>query len=135
MIDNPEILSIKSDLSEIKKVEKFLFRIFEKNNLPQKIFNKVFLCISEAVVNAIEHGNRGDNQKEVLIKINCKSDCMTVAIRDEGDGFNYGEVEDPTRRDNLMNEGGRGIYIIRSLCSQLAFSSKGKCIEIKIDLS
>ncbi len=129
------ILIIKSDLSEIKRVEQFLFRIFEKKMIPQKYFNKVFLCISEAVVNAIEHGNKGDIEKDVVITIECDLSCLNVVVHDEGNGFNYCKVKDPTRSDNLMNEGGRGIYIMKSICSELSFRNDGKSVEIKIDLS
>jgi serine/threonine-protein kinase RsbW len=134
MTNVPEILAIKSDKKELKKVEEFLFRIFEKERLPQKCFNKVWLCISEAVVNSIEHGNKNDYQKEVFIQINCRKGNICVEVRDEGEGFNYKNIDNPTLNTNIKKETGRGIHIMKSLCSLVEFQNNGKCVQIKIDL-
>lgn len=130
----PEILSIKSDKKELKKVEKFLFVIFEKKNLPKQCFNKVLLCITEAVLNSIEHGNKNNQQKEVDIQVNCMKGNICIEIHDEGEGFDYQNIEDPTTKNNIKKESGRGIFIIKSLCNQLEFRNQGKSVEIKIDL-
>ncbi|MFO7552048.1 MAG: ATP-binding protein, partial [Haliea sp.] len=70
MNKNPEILAIKSDKKELEKVEKFILQVFEKEEIPKECFNKVYLCISEAVINSIEHGNKYDSEKQVDIQIN-----------------------------------------------------------------
>lgn len=134
MSNNPEILSIKSDQKELKKVEKFLSSIFEKRSLPKECFNKVLLCISEAVVNSIEHGNKNDQQKTVDIEINCDRGNICIEISDEGEGFDYQNIENPTSKNNIKKESGRGIFIIKSLCNNLEFRNQGKSVEIKIDL-
>lgn len=134
MSNNPEILSIKSDQKELKKVEKFLSSIFEKRSLPKECFNKVLLCISEAVVNSIEHGNKNDQQKTVDIEINCERGNICIEISDEGEGFDYQNIENPTSKNNIKKESGRGIFIIKSLCNNLEFRNQGKSVEIKIDL-
>ncbi len=134
MSSNPEILSIKSDQKELKKVENFLSAIFKKRNLPKECFNKVYLCISEAVVNSIEHGNKNDLQKAVDIEINCFKGNICIEIHDEGEGFDYQNLEDPTSKNNVKKESGRGLFIIKSLCKNLKFRNQGKSVEIKIDL-
>ncbi|HDR52146.1 MAG TPA: ATP-binding protein [Mariniphaga anaerophila] len=134
MTNVSEILTINSDKKSLEKVEKFLFRVFEKYRLPQKCFSKVLLCVSEAVINSIEHGNKNDLQKEVVIHIECKNDNICVEVRDEGDGFNFQNLDNPTLAENLKKEAGRGIHIIKSLCTQVKFRNDGKCVQIKIDL-
>lgn len=129
-----EILTIKSDKQELQKVEKFLFRIFEKEKLPQQCFNKVFLCISEAVINSIEHGNKNDKTKKVGIKINCLKKNINIEVKDEGVGFDIKRVGDPTANVNIKKETGRGIHIMKSLCTHLEFQNSGKCVKINIDL-
>ena len=129
-----EILTIHSDKKALGKVEEFLFRVFEKYKLPQTCFNKVLLCISEAVVNSIEHGNKNDLQKEVVIQIKCKNDNLCVEVRDEGDGFNFQNLDNPTLVENIKKETGRGIHIMKSLCTQVKFRNEGTCVQIKIDL-
>jgi len=135
MSKNSEILAIKSDKKELEKVEKFLQEIFEKENLPNQCFNKVYLCISEAVINSIEHGNKNDRTKEVDIQINCSRGNLCIEVHDQGDGFDYELVEDPTTKENIKRETGRGIHIMKSLCSQVEFKNRGKSVSIQIDLT
>ena len=135
MNKHPEILAIKSDKKELEKVEKFLHQVFEKEELPKECFNKVYLCISEAVINSIEHGNKYDRDKQVDIQINCMKGKICIEINDEGDGFDYKLIEDPTLKNNIRKETGRGIHIMKSLCSKVEFRNQGKCVEIKIDVT
>lgn len=135
MNKNPEILAIKSDKKELVKVENFLHQVFEKEELPKECFNKVYLCISEAVINSIEHGNKYDSEKQVDIQINCMKGNISIVVNDEGDGFDYKLIEDPTLKNNIRKETGRGIHIMKSLCSKVEFRNQGKCVEIKIDVT
>ncbi|MBW6535565.1 MAG: ATP-binding protein [Mariniphaga sp.] len=134
MSKNPEILAIKSDKKELDKVENFLLQIFEKEKLPKTFFNKVFLCISEAVINSIEHGNKNNRDKQVDIQINCMEGNINIEVHDEGDGFDYNLIEAPTLKNNIRKERGRGIHIMKSLCSQVEYRNQGKCVEIKINV-
>ena len=103
----PKILVIKSDVAELKKVEDFIINIFNDNNLELKYFNKIYLCVSEAVLNSIKHGNKNDLQKNVSIKIDFDTEQFKIQVEDEGDGFDINMIEDPTKRKNLKNEEGR----------------------------
>jgi serine/threonine-protein kinase RsbW len=132
--NNPHILAIKSDKQELENVEKFLWHFFKKENLPEESFKKVFLCISEAVINSIEHGNKNDREKQVSIMLDCFDNDLKIEIEDEGDGFDYNGIADPTALENIKKETGRGIFIIKSLCNQVNFRNHGKCVEIKMDL-
>ncbi len=126
---------IKSDTSELKKVEHFLDSIFNRNNLSKKDFNKLYLCVSEAVVNSIKHGNKGNNSKIVTIKISCFASEISVIIEDEGDGFDMNTIQNPTLIDNIKKESGRGIFIIKTITESLEFNEKGNCIQFKFKCS
>jgi serine/threonine-protein kinase RsbW len=130
----PEILAIQSDKKELIKVEQFLRLYFKSKNLPEYFFNKVFLCVSEAVINSIEHGNKMNNHKKVTIEASCVNNDLSIEVSDEGEGFNYNDVPDPTTTENIYNETGRGIFIMKSICNKLNFKDEGKCVEIKIEL-
>jgi serine/threonine-protein kinase RsbW len=134
MNNNREILNIESDKKELIKVEAFLQRIFNDNHFPEESFNKVLLCISEAVINSIEHGNRNTIGKKVSIVVNCNENDLIVEVKDEGEGFEYDRIPDPTEAENIRKERGRGIYILKSVCNKLIFKDKGKCVEFKIEL-
>ncbi|MGM0620077.1 MAG: ATP-binding protein [Bacteroidota bacterium] len=133
MTEAPEILIIKSDKSELKKTEDFLLSFFRKNKLSEEHFNRVFLCLSEAVVNSIQHGNENDSNKQVSIQADCKKEFITIEISDEGEGFDYNNIENPILKKNIKKESGRGIHIIKSLSNELEFKDKGKCVQFKIE--
>ena len=129
----PKILVIKSDVAELKKVEDFIIIIFNENNLELKYFNKIYLCVSEAVLNSIKHGNKNDLQKNVSIKIDFDTEQFKIQVEDEGDGFDINMIEDPTKRKNLKNEEGRGIFIIKKLSEQIEYNKKGNLVQFNID--
>lgn len=127
-----KILTIQSNIKEIQKVESFLLDFFLENDIPKIHFKKVFLCISEAVNNSIEHGNKNDLNKNVTISIYKSNSNICVDIEDEGEGFNYDCVKDPTEKKNLLKESGRGIHIIKSFADNLKFNHPGNSIQLKI---
>lgn len=134
MKNYPQILIIQSDRKELKKVENFIRLLFKEENLPEESFNKVLLCVSEAVINSIEHGNKNIKGKSVTIEVSCRNKELYITVTDEGDGFNYSEVADPTLKENIKNETGRGIYIMKSISDKVDFREAGKCVEFKIEL-
>ena len=128
-----KILVIKSDKSELRKVENFLSDIFNEYDLSWNKFNKTVLCVSEAVINSIEHGNKYDKRKAVTIQLNCTEDELHVEVYDEGDGFNLDSIEDPTLNTNIKRESGRGIHIIKSLSDSIKYNNKGNSVQLKIE--
>jgi len=129
----PKILVIKSDVAELKKVEDFLSNIFYEYNLELKYFNKIYLCVSEATLNSIKHGNKNDQKKNVSIKIECYKDVLKITVEDEGEGFEINKIKDPSKKENLKNEEGRGIFIIKKFAEKVEFNEKGNSVQFKID--
>jgi serine/threonine-protein kinase RsbW len=116
-------------------VELFLDKVFRENNLPPERFNRVLLCISEAVINSIEHGNRNDTGKNVFIETECYNGNISIKISDEGNGFDHRKINDPTMEPNIKAETGRGIHIIKSLADEFNFVDRGKSVCFKVSVS
>lgn len=136
MVNNPpKILVIKSDTSELNKVELFVNELFDEYKIPFKYFNNVFLCISEAVVNSIKHGNKNDTRKQVYITANFVGKVLNIKIKDEGEGFILKDVKNPVDCSNIKNETGRGIHIIKTLSDNIKYNKKGNSIHFKITVS
>jgi serine/threonine-protein kinase RsbW len=129
----PNILVISSRKSELTRVEEFIREVFAFYSFPDTCFNKVLLCISEATINAIAHGNKGDGKKKVELSVDCKTHLISVKITDQGEGFDYCNLPDPTNKDNLLKESGRGIHIIRTIAKTLSFNEKGNSMEFQIE--
>jgi serine/threonine-protein kinase RsbW len=114
-------LEIPSDPKEIMAVEKFLEDINEKLRLDEMKFNKLLVATTEAVNNGIIHGNKRDQKKKVLLRVDVNSTTMTVRVRDEGKGVDVETIPDPLAEENLLRENGRGVFLIRSLMSSVDF--------------
>ena len=69
------------------------------------------------------------------IQIDCGNGNICIEVHDEGEGFDFELIEDPTLKNNIRKETGRGIHIMKSLCSKVEFRNQGKSVEIKIDLT
>lgn len=125
---------IDSDTLKLTDVESFVDKAFTMYNLPQEFFHNILLCVKEAVTNSIIHGNQLDVSKKVTVKITRCHDEIVVKVTDEGAGFDFRKIKDPTMNENLKEESGRGIFLIRKLCDELEFKGNGKIIEFRISL-
>ncbi len=91
----------------------------------------IHLAVEEAVVNAIKHGNRHDDTKQVRIRCQLDVDRLWIEVIDEGPGFNPDDVPDCTCDDNLDIPNGRGIMLMRSFMSRVEYSPTGNCVTLE----
>ncbi|NOY95948.1 MAG: ATP-binding protein [Chlorobi bacterium] len=133
-MQNKRKIKIYSDTKYLPEVEKFINEIFEEFKVPHELYNKYYLCISEAVINSIEHGNRYDINKAVIIRFVLKKKYLKFIISDEGNGFDINNTYDPTTKENIKKEKGRGLYIIKSLVEGIRFKKNGRIIELKLKI-
>lgn len=120
---------MKSNRNEIRKFEDLLEQTNRNFNLAMERFINLQIACSEALVNAIVHGNKEDDNKKVYTKIEYDVTVLTVRIKDEGDGFDINKLPDPTSNENILKESGRGIYIINSLVDEFKCYSSDKGTE------
>lgn len=127
-------LIISSQLGNINKVRFFLDHVFAETGLDRSNFNRVFLGLSEAVNNSIVHGNRLNEEKKVFISIYFYENQLFVEVKDEGNGFPFECIYDPTCSENLKKEHGRGIFLIRQMADDIKYSDGGSNVMIKYNL-
>jgi serine/threonine-protein kinase RsbW len=122
--------------AEIRKVEKFLEQVNKKVRLDDGTFHRLFVSATEAVNNAILHGNKSDPSKKVCLRCVVNSDSVVVSVKDEGKGFDPTNVPNPLDEQNLLKESGRGIFLIRSMMDRVEIraSEDGTTIEMAINL-
>lgn len=129
------ILEIQSDTNNIKKLRDFLYNIFVEFDIDKSLFNSVFLSVSEAVINSIIHGNQCDINKIVSIVVQYEKSDFLVTVKDQGSGFDFMNVTDPTIECNIRKESGRGIFLLRSMSDEVIFEELGSCVKIKFRIS
>jgi len=122
-------LILKSNRNEIRKFEELLEQANRNFNLALERFINLQIACSEALINAIVHGNKEDDNKKVYIEIEYDESVMSVRIKDEGGGFNIHKLPDCTSNENILKESGRGVYIIKSLVDEFICNSSDKGTE------
>lgn len=123
-------LIIKSKLDNINQVEKIIDDISENHDIPSDLYGKILIATIEAVNNAIVHGNKLDPNKNVHIQFNIDNKVLTISIQDEGKGFNFKEIPDPTMPENIENISGRGVFLMNKLTDKMIFNENGTKVEL-----
>jgi len=123
-------IQIPSLIENIRIVESFIDNAKEKYNLNDDIYGNIMIAITESVNNAIVHGNQSDKKKNVSLTLSLKENMVRFIIEDEGEGFDYNNLTDPTAPENLEKIGGRGIFLMKNLCDEVVFHNLGKKVEL-----
>lgn len=121
---------LPSNFQGIAEIEKIVQSICEKFDLPEDIFGNMLIALTEATNNAIYHGNKSQPDKKVILHFLYQNHELIFTITDEGNGFDYQNLPDPTLPENITKIGGRGIFIIHQLADKVIFKNNGKSIEM-----
>ena len=128
-------IQLPSKLESITELENFIEMLREKFSIGEEYFGNMMIALSEAVINAINHGNHQDPNKKVYVNLEVKDKRHFIfTIADEGPGFDFENVPDPTLPENLESPSGRGIFIMKNLADQFIFSKNGSEIELHFKL-
>ena len=131
---NKAELSIPSEIGNIIKVENFIESFTETFNLQPELFGKISLSVIEAVNNAILSGNKLSADKLVTLEAWMDPEKFYVSVVDEGEGFDYTHIPDPTLPDNLTKDAGRGLYLMKTLTDELVFENDGSKVTLVFNL-
>lgn len=85
----------------------------------------VRLAVEEALNNAIRHGNRLDPEKKAELVYEVTDECVDIRVSDEGPGFDFHQVPDPTLDENLDKPTGRGLMLMRAYMDVVEYNDKG----------
>jgi len=123
-------ITIHSDISNISLVEKLIDELSQQYSFHSDVYGKLLLAVVEGVNNAIVHGNKMVSEKKVTISYEVASNRISFTIRDEGQGFDHTLLPDPTTPENIERTHGRGVFLMKHLTDELAFSDMGN--EVKL---
>ena len=124
--------SFRSELSELEQLPPFLEEVEETFTLNDDVKARLMLVLSEALTNAILHGNKLESDKlaevEVWMENNEK---LCIKVKDEGSGFDPDKLPDPLEDDNLLKPSGRGVYLMREYADYVSYNDKGNILTIR----
>ena len=127
-------VELNSQPESLGIVENMIDELRGKYNVSEDMFGNMLVAITEAVTNAIYHGNKADPKKKVSVSYSLSNKLLTFTIADQGPGFDYYNLPDPTAPENLEKECGRGIFLMKHLTDQLIFSDSGRVVEMNFKL-
>lgn len=113
-------------MENIRIVESFIDNSKDRFHINDDIYGNIMVAVTESVNNAIRHGNKFDKDKNVHLRLYVEPSSLRFEIEDEGTGFDYTNLPDPTSPENLENPGGRGIFLIQALADEVEFLEEGR---------
>lgn len=128
-------IQIPSLSENIRIVESFIDNAKDKYMLNDDIYGNIMIAVTESVNNAIVHGNKSVSHKNVSLRLHLNENVLKFTIVDEGPGFDYHNLPDPTSPENLDKPGGRGIFLMRHLCDEVSFKDDGRSVELSFYLT
>lgn len=132
-----EILLKETLVSKFEEAEKsadILDILQQKLDFDDEFYARLMLTVSEAITNAIVHGNKLDPEKMVDVEVQKENDLLTFLISDEGDGFDPDNVKDPLLEENLLNTSGRGVFLMREYADEVEYLSNGTMLRLSFNL-
>ena len=136
-VDSDLIFHLPSDILEIEEaVERVLCRCetcleeSHKRGKMSRMSMKFRVGLTEALSNAMLYGNGADPSKQVRVEVSVTVMAIVATITDEGDGFDYETVPDPTTPENLLKTDGRGLFLMRNLLDEVRFNERGNSVTL-----
>jgi len=124
------MLKLASDPKNVSRVESFVEHLVDKYAISPDVYGNILISLTEAVTNAIIHGNDNDKNKTVQVRLKKQKNKLAFLVSDEGGGFDFDNLPDPTAPENLLKIGGRGVFLMRQLSDDVVFYDNGSTVEI-----
>lgn len=123
-------IEIGSDLKFMTDVELLIDTVCEDLELNEDHYGNILIAVTEAVNNAIVHGNRNEVSKKVRVGVEKDNNKVVFVVQDEGEGFDFDNLPDPTAPENLEKPDGRGIFLMKNLSDEVGFDLNGSKVSI-----
>ena len=121
-----------SDPKNVHRVEQFLLKMNSSLKFSDEQLGTLLVVVTEAVNNAIIHGNKRNASKKVVVTGTVQDHLLVIKVKDEGKGFDPQGIPNPIDEGNLLRESGRGVFLMRQLAENVSYNSKGNEVTMKI---
>ncbi len=129
-----KILNIASKVESLREVERFVDEVSVACRMSSEVYGNVLIATLEAANNAILHGNKLDAGKDVNIAFKWNSMILELEVTDQGKGFNFDNIPDPTEPGNLEKINGRGVFLMEKLSDSISFKENGRKVYLTFNL-
>jgi len=129
------VISIQSNIANLSRIEEFVESVSPLFAIGKETYGEVLVAVMEAVNNAINHGNKRDEDKVVDVCFEKEDDTLIVTVSDEGTGFRPELIPDPTKPENIEKISGRGVFLMRNLSDGIEFNDEGNSVKMSFNLN
>ena len=130
-----ERIELESTVESLSNIEGFIERVSDQGGFDKDCYGNILIALTEAVNNAITHGNQLDPNKKVNLNMETTAKDVEFTIKDEGSGFDFNNVPDPTLPENLEKLSGRGVFLMKNLADEVAFENNGAIVRLRFRIS
>lgn len=127
-------LKLESKIENITFVENLIDDISKEYNIGSEMYGNILVAVIEAVNNAILHGNKLDISKKFSVTVEHNSKILIFTVSDEGNGFDFENVPDPTKVGNVEKPDGRGVFLMNHLADQVDYEGNGNILKLQFKL-
>ena len=128
-------IQLPSTKESILEIEQLIDSFCETIEVTQDCYGNMLIALTEAVNNAIQHGNGYKKEKLVEIEYEVLDDEILFTVKDEGNGFDFDKIPDPTLPENILKTSGRGVFLMQNLADKFAFENNGSIVKLTFCLS
>jgi serine/threonine-protein kinase RsbW len=125
-----EEITLPADFQSLVEVENLVEKVCQTVGIQEDAFGNVLIAVTEAVNNAISHGNDQVSSLTIDVAVGDAKESFCFKIKDQGNGFDYHNLPDPTAPENILKENGRGIFLMKNLSDEVAFNEAGNEVII-----
>lgn len=127
-------ISIPSSSGNVVIVEKLINDICSSFQVSEDHYGNILVAVTEAVNNAIHHGNKADSSKKVDVEFKATDKHISFVIHDQGTGFDPSALPDPTNPENIEKPSGRGVFLMKHLADKVEFSDEGRTVLLDFNI-
>ncbi|MFL2579143.1 MAG: ATP-binding protein [Parvicellaceae bacterium] len=127
-------LCLRSDPKSLLSLESWINSLCETYSISVELYGNILIALSEAVNNAIIHGNKNVVEKEALVEAFFDNKLLVFTVTDQGEGFNFLNLPDPTLPENLEKPQGRGVFLMNHLSDSVVYQEPGNSVEISFNI-
>ena len=116
--------------------EKFIEDIRAVVNIRDSVYEDIMVAFTEAANNAMIHGNQDNAERhvEICCKLDERGELLSLIVKDEGKGFDFDKIPDPTTEEIIKRVNGRGVFLMKELSHAVFFSNRGATVDLLFSL-
>jgi serine/threonine-protein kinase RsbW len=134
LMENHKIV-FSSKPENLVKVEKMVEDICDELQIAEDLYGNILVALTEAVNNGIQHGNKSNPNKKIMVSFQAEDSELQFLVKDEGHGFDPGSVPDPTDPANIEKPNGRGVFLMKNLADKVEFKENGCLVQLYFKLN